>query len=382
MPAKSDVRIVLQVYNGGAPRHRKSDGLGGRGVRLLDTSLYYRAKRGVINRAARALPYMPGRFGLARTLGPSYSLRCVLFHDIAETESLFTKGLGVTIRPDDFEATLKFLAKHYTPVSLTDVLQDSGSDALPPRPVLVTFDDAYASVFQVALPLCAKLGIPSVLFVNALTVDNHCLALDNLVGYVANSAGMDTINNAIRLVNNDTTARANSPVLNSLRDVFTRYLPAISLSTRRAFRETLLKITGINESEVASEVRLYLTSEQLRHLASRGFEIGNHTYSHVNCRWLSPEDLATEIDRNKNALEQMSGMPVRSFGVPYGSSTDLTPCLLDHLRDSGYQAAFVVEGLANGRQADKFHLHRIDIKARGDAALFSEIEVLPRLRRW
>ncbi len=334
-----------------------------------------------MNRAARALPYMPGRFSLARMLGPSYSLRCVLFHDISDTASPFTKGLGVTIRPDDFEAALIFLTKHYTPVSLEDVLKQAGGHALPPRPVLVTFDDAYASVFEIALPLCTKLGIPSVLFVNALTVDNRCFALDNIIGYAANTAGMDTINDAIRSVNRASNAKANSLVLNSLAEVFTRYLPAISLPTRQAFRETLLKVTGINEIDAAPEARLYLTSEQLRHLARRGFEIGNHTYTHVNCRWLGPEDLDAEIDRNRSVLEAMSGTPVRSFSVPYGSSTDLTLGLLDHLRNSGHQAAFLVEGRANGPQTERFHLYRVDIKARGDAALFSEIEVLPRLRR-
>lgn len=350
-------------------------------MKVFEPSAYHRVPRAAINRAARVLPYMPGRFSLARMLGPSYSLRCVLFHDISGTESPFTKGLGVTIRPDDFEAALIFLTKHYTPVSLEDVLKQSGGHALPPRPVLVTFDDAYASVFEIALPLCTKLGVPSVLFVNALTVDNRCFALDNLVGYAANTAGMDTINNAIRSVNDASNTKANSLVLNSLPEVFTRYLPAISLPTRQAFWETLLKVTGINEIDAAAEARLYLTSEQLRRLASRGFEIGNHTYTHVNCRWLSPEDLDTEIDRNKSVLEEMSGTPVRSFSVPYGSATDLTLGLLDHLRNSGHQAAFLVEGLPNVPQTDKFHLYRVSIQAQGDAALFSEIEVLPRLRR-
>jgi len=350
-------------------------------MRLFELSAYHRVRQKATNLAARALPYMPGRFSVARMLGPSYLLRCVLFHDISDTESPFTKGLCVTTRPDDFEAALIFLTKHYTPVSLEDVLKESDGHPLPPRPVLVTFDDAYASVFEIAMPLCTKLGIPAVLFVNALTVDNRCFALDNLVGYTANTAGMDTINNAIRSVSNASNGNANSLVLNSVREVFTRYLPAISLPTRQAFWDTLLKVSGINETDAASEARLYLTSEQLRHLASRGFEIGNHTYTHVNCRWLRPEDLDAEIDRNKRVLEQMSGTPVRSFSVPYGSSTDLTLGLLDHLRRSGHQAGFLVEGLVNGPQTDTFHLYRVSIQAGGDAALFSEIEVLPRLRK-
>ena len=102
--------------------------------------------RAALNLVGRTLWHLPGRFGIARLLGPRYSLRCVLFHDISDTESSFTKGLGGTITRKEFEAALKFITKHYTPVSLQDVLADSDGRKLPPRPVLVTFDDAYASV--------------------------------------------------------------------------------------------------------------------------------------------------------------------------------------------------------------------------------------------
>ena len=92
---------------------------------------------------------------------------------------------------------------------------------------------------------------------------------------------------------------------------------------------------------------LYLSSRQLRDLATFNFEIGNHTYSHANCRSLSAEDFAREIDRNKAVLEAASGTKVRSFSVPYGSSADLTGELVAHLHHSGYEAVFLAESRAN-----------------------------------
>jgi hypothetical protein len=102
--------------------------------------------RAVLNLVGKALWRLPGRFGIARLLGPSFSLRCVIFHDISDTESSLTRGLGVTVTRANFEAALTFLTRHYTPVSLQEVLEGSHGRRLPPRPVLVTFDDAYASV--------------------------------------------------------------------------------------------------------------------------------------------------------------------------------------------------------------------------------------------
>lgn len=340
-----------------------------------NTTPQVNGRRAAMNAAAGTLWYVPGSFGIARVLGPRYSLRCVLFHDVSETESVFTKGLNGTITPDNFELALKFLTKHYTPVSLRDVLASFKGQPLPPRPVLVTFDDAYASVSEVAAPICAKFGVPAVFFVNASCLDNRELAIDNLVCYVANVFGLDTINTAIQ-----SAEIKNDCEVQSLAEIFGRFLPNISLSARKLFRARLVELIRARESELASEAGLYLSSKQLRDIVSLNFEIGDHTYSHVNCRSLFAEEFLEEIDRNRSTLELVSGKKVRSFSVPYGSSADLTPELATHLDRSGYEATFLAEGRANSPHSHGARVDRVSIHATNDSALFSEIEVLPRLR--
>jgi peptidoglycan/xylan/chitin deacetylase (PgdA/CDA1 family) len=331
--------------------------------------------RVALNLAGRTLWHFPGRFGIARLLGRRCSLRCVLFHDVSDTESSFTKGLRSTITRKHFEAALKFITKHYTPVSLQDVLADSNGQGLASRPLLVTFDDAYASVSEFAAPLCSKFGVPAVFFANGSCLDNRQLALDNLVCYVANECGLGTINAAAHVAGGTKDIE-----LHSLTEVFARFLPAISLSAREVFRDTLIQLARIDEGKLAEEARLYLSSRQLRDLATFNFEIGNHTYSHANCRVLLAGDFAGEIDRNKTVLEAASGRKVRSFSVPYGSSADLTSDLVAHLRRSGYEAAFLSESRANPACRDLFCLDRVSINTGSDGVLFSEIEILPRLR--
>jgi peptidoglycan/xylan/chitin deacetylase (PgdA/CDA1 family) len=340
-----------------------------------NTEIQTGTRRATLNLVAGSLWYAPGSFGIARALSSRYSLRSILFHEIADTESAFTKGLGVTVTRKQFEAALKFISKHYTPVSLQDVIAKSDSDQLPPRPVLLTFDDAYVSVSEFAAPLCAELGVPAVFFVNGSCLNNQQLALENLVCYVANVYGLDTVNAAIRSV--DT---AGSLTVRSLLEIFSRFLPATSLQGRQDFRSALVRLAGIHEGELAAEAGLYLSGQQLRDLANFKFEIGNHTYSHANCRTLSSADFAGEIDRNKIVLEEVSGTNVRSFSVPYGSSADFTKELAEHLRERGYKAIFLAEGRANSSRIHDLTLDRVSIKASTDAAFFSEIEILPRLR--
>ena len=103
--------------------------------------------------------------------------------------------------------------------------QKRTADALPPRAVLVTFDDAYASVAELAAPLCQEFGLPAVFFVNAAFLDNQRLAPDNLVCYVANVLGMETINAAARSVRD-----AESLELHSITEVFASFLPSLTLT--------------------------------------------------------------------------------------------------------------------------------------------------------
>ncbi len=308
-------------------------------------------------------------------VGFSYSLRCVVFHNISAAPSPFTGGIHVNRTQQQLEGTLQFLTAHYRPVSLEDVLTDCDGRGLPSRALLITFDDAYASVAEVAAPLCRQFGVPAVFFINAAFLDNERLAPDNLVCYVVHVHGLSLVNTAIRQVLGDRAAE-----VNSLAEIFDVLFPSLSLLSRQDFLETLLKLADIDERSMAREASLYLTTEQLRGLQSYNFEIGNHTYTHMHCRSLTPEDVVTEIDLNKSELEAKSGTKVRSFSVPYGSSKDLSEDLIGHLRRTGHETVFLSESVANSPSPNRFRLDRIGSQAKGDGALFVEIELMPRLR--
>ncbi len=339
------------------------------------TERYSGRRRSALSLAARALWHIPGRFGLVRLLGPRDSLRCVLFHDISDGESPFTRGLGVSTPRGGFEAALKFITKHYTPIRLQDILADSGGRKLPPRPVLLTFDDSYASIAEVAAPLCYEYRVPAVFFINAACLDNRQLALDNLICYVANVLGLNRIADVARAI----TGRKDLEV-RSMAEVFTSVLPGMSLRARELFRGALLELAGAEASDLARQAGLYLTSRQLQRLAAGDCEIGNHTYSHVHCRSLTPETCFQEIDRNKGELEALCGRRVRSFSTPYGSSEDLTSTVAKHLQLSGHEAVFLSGSVANRGDAKASQLDRVSIHGESEEALFSQIEVLPRLR--
>lgn len=329
----------------------------------------------LINRFGMAIWHMPGRFQLVKLFGPKYSLRCVLFHHISDQSSPFTDGMGVTTGRADFESRIRFFAKYYTPISLETFLGTADHASLPRRPILVTFDDAYASVAEVAAPICRKYGVPACFFVNASLLGNRDLSIDNLVCYVGNVFGFREMNEEARKIKGPDHVE-----LRSRRQVTAEFLPTLSLEQRDAFKRGLTAALGLSSEDLAAQANLYLRPEQLGELASSNFEIGNHTFSHVHCRILSGPDFSREIDQNRSILEALSQTKVRAFSAPYGSLSDFTPALQAHLRGSGHQAAFLVESRANTFTTDMYQVNRVSIESATDPASFSEIEVLPRLR--
>jgi peptidoglycan/xylan/chitin deacetylase (PgdA/CDA1 family) len=73
----------------------------------------------------------------------------------------------MVVTPDAFAAQLKYLADNdYRVIRLSDLTDFlSGKAGLPPRAVVITIDDGYASSYHHAFPLLKRYGFPATIFV-------------------------------------------------------------------------------------------------------------------------------------------------------------------------------------------------------------------------
>lgn len=329
----------------------------------------------ITNALSKCLWALPGRFGATRGLGPGYRLRSVLFHDVSAHESLFTDGLEVTMPPEVFEARIAFLKRHYTPVGLDQVFAAADGAPLPARPVLVTFDDAYASVARVAAPVLSRYEVPAVFFVNSAFVDSALIGLDNLLCFAVNTVGLTALDRAAKNIG------LGQGCFRDLTHVIQSFTSCLGTVDIQRFREAVLDQLDRDPIQEAKALGLYLNSHELRCLQESGIEVGNHTRTHVWCRNLDRAGYEAELTHGRSELERLSGRLVRAFSVPYGESKDLTPDIQTHLAETGHQMLFLVEGLPNGARPRSNCLDRVTLKGTTDNATFHELEVLPRLRR-
>jgi len=85
----------------------------------------------------------------------------------------------------------------------------------------------------------------------------------------------------------------------------------------------------------------FMSTRDLRDLAENPlFDLGGHTQSHPDLG--ETDDFAAEIVEPKQALERLTGKPVRWFAYPFGSPFHLSARSVDAIRLAGYETAFTI----------------------------------------
>ena len=132
---------------------------------------------------------------------------------------------------------------------------------------------------------------------------------------------------------------------------------------------------------------------QLRSLASEGFEIGAHGWSHRLLWRLQPEEADQEVRPCRDVLENILGKQVEMFCYPCGRYDTIA---IRALQEAGYRGARTVRMLATGLAINPFempttlqafpHVPFIYLKnaarARSFRSLQSSLVQMPRLGSW
>lgn len=101
-------------------------------------------------------------------------LAVLMYHKIGEAPPGSKLGELWVTRPE-FERQMRWLLDQgYAPLHLSDLDRAAAAgSALPPKPVLVTFDDGYRNNFTEAYPVLAALGVKASIFLVWETIDRH-----------------------------------------------------------------------------------------------------------------------------------------------------------------------------------------------------------------
>ena len=88
----------------------------------------------------------------------------LMYHSVATGST--RKFRRFVVSPAEFAAQMKYLdAAGYRPVTAVELAGGRSGGPLPPRPVVLTFDDAYTDFYSAALPVLREHGFRATLYV-------------------------------------------------------------------------------------------------------------------------------------------------------------------------------------------------------------------------
>lgn len=259
-------------------------------------------------------------------------LRVLAFHDVPDAER--------------FEAQMRWLVAHYTPVSPSDV-ERASERRLPHDAVLVTFDDGDRTVAENAAPVLERLGIPALAFVVA-----------GLIG-TGEPYWWDVA-----------TAGAALGVQAGGRTVFEpaaalQALKSVPDTERRAEIQRLHRSLGRRGETVPAR---HMSERDVEHAIAAGVLIGHHSLTHPCLDRCDDESLVTELKGAHDDLADRLGEPPRYFAYPNGN----LDCRAERwFASSGYTLGFLFDHRLNRTPLSApLRLSRIRADASADVATF------------
>jgi peptidoglycan/xylan/chitin deacetylase (PgdA/CDA1 family) len=215
-----------------------------------------------------------------------------------------------------FAAHMRALLRMARPISADEVCSAlSTNRGLPPRAVLVTFDDGDRSILDVALPVLERYGVPAVAFVVAGALDT-----DSPLWWQEAEALLTAESDATRRRDPAAAIRQLKRVPNEQR-----------VATMVRWR---------NESHLVLPRKPQLRRWELATLERANVEIGNHSFSHPCLDQCDDNTLEYELTEAHRVLSDALDRAPRLFAYPNGNFDYRA---LTVLRRLDYKGAFLFD---------------------------------------
>lgn len=260
--------------------------------------------RAMLKDFARKCLYFSGALGLYHRLRNADSLTVVMFHRTLRPDD--PRGASCdpdyTLGEDLFVSSLDFFRRHYRVVSLQDVLRARREGAgLPPRALLISFDDGWLDNVDYALPALRSAGLPAVMFVAADAVgarqpfyQERIVAAWRL-GKLSSEALAASVAEHARETHVGEPAGGVRAGIDGLRALIAR-LETMSSTSRRAVLER-------HADALNDDLQHMIDVDDLARLRAGGVELGLHGKSHV--AMTRADNLANELGGARAAMAAM-----------------------------------------------------------------------------
>ena len=250
----------------------------------------------------------------------SFQLLAPAYHVVSDEALPHARHLYWYRNAREFERELDFFLAHYEPLSLDDLLRALRDEQqVPTNSLLLTFDDGYREVHDVAAPILRRKGVPAVFFICPAFLDNKELFFRNKASIL-----IDALQD--RSLSRGTTRR--------LRAIFSENgILSADLSGaikavdyhHRCVLDAVARALDVDLDGYLERQRPYLSTEQVRAMAHNGFAIGAHSLDHPLYRRLP-------LDEQVRQTRESTAFVRERYGRDLGA---LQRRIFDRVREGG-----------------------------------------------
>ena len=305
----------------------------------------------------------------------SQQVTIVMYHYVRPLErSRFPALKALSV--ERFARQLDHIVAAYHPVTVEQILESLRSPGyeLPPRSILLTFDDGYSDHFQHVFPHLDSRGIQGCFFPPVEAVLHHKVLDVNkiqftLAAYPDPYALLNDVLSLLDEYRSEYELESVDDYRDRAREVH-RYDSATVIAFKRLLQRELpepvrrdivnrLFQKYVTRDEAAFASELYMTPEQMSCMIRHGMHFGCHGYSHAWMDQLTTEAQSHEVDQSLGLLVKL-GCAGKGWTMcyPYGG---YNASLLKMLQDRGCQLGFSVEPrIADLAAENPLTLPRID----------------------
>lgn len=280
------------------------------------------------------------------------------YHSIRRSRPAFP--LWHHLVASDFEAQIRYLARHFRCVRLADLLAEFDGGKFSPHSVALTFDDGFSNNLHVALPILDKFNVPATFFLTTGWIGSDSLLWTEEVALVL----AQTKKSSLALHEGEFDCSGESARASTYRRIV-RHCKPLADGERADFMARFRQQAQIDPDELrgspAYDDHRSLTLEELDRLAAWPLaEFGAHTVSHPVLSRLGDSHAEQEMAQSRAAIEDRLG-PIKYFAYPFGGEGDFGMRDARLARLIGFEAAFTSSASTLTPQLDRFHLPRFGV---------------------